>query len=348
MNDIHGLLTPSDVQEQLSDLAEACLEAAVAVATERVREQLGPSPGRFAVVGMGKLGGRELNYNSDLDLIFVWDASPGASGEVSPGEYFTKLAQRLLSVLQMTTREGFAYRIDTRLRPSGSQGPLVSSLESFREYHRTSSHVWERQALIRARVVAGEPELGAAVQAIVEEFVYGKGLDGRRARRDRAPARAHGARDRARDADPVEPQDGPRRPRRRRVRRADAAAPCTGTTIPSIRSAASRPRSRRSIANTCSRTTTIRRLRRRLRLPAHVESRLRLESEQAVEAIELDDPDLEPLARSSVSRAPAKRRGARFVAPSKASASKCERSTPRSSKAVVTDGLQDRHSTKVE
>jgi glutamate-ammonia-ligase adenylyltransferase len=82
------------------------------------------------------------------------------------------VAQRLITVLQVTTREGIVYRIDTRLRPSGRSGPLVSSLDGFRGYHQTSAQVWERQALIKARPVAGTPALAARVAAIISEFVY--------------------------------------------------------------------------------------------------------------------------------------------------------------------------------
>lgn len=177
VNDIHGLLEFGEVSEQLSDLAEVCLEAALRIALRSIEERYGAAPGRFSVIGMGKLGARELNYNSDLDLIFVYDGSADGRTTISVHEYFTKVAQRLMTVLQLTTREGLVYRIDTRLRPSGSHGPLVSSIESFREYHRTSSALWERQALIRARGVAGDPALVNEVESIIERFVYGRGLD---------------------------------------------------------------------------------------------------------------------------------------------------------------------------
>ncbi|MGH7859722.1 MAG: DUF294 nucleotidyltransferase-like domain-containing protein, partial [Candidatus Binatia bacterium] len=177
VNDIHGLLDFVEVNEQLSDLAEACLAAALRIASRTIAERFGPSPGRFAVMAMGKLGGHELNYNSDLDLIFVYDAPPRPdSGGVSVHEYFTKLAQRLMAVLQVATPEGYVYRIDMRLRPSGASGPLVSSLEAYRRYHETSSALWERQALIRARGVAGDSALGSEVERVNEEFVYGRGL----------------------------------------------------------------------------------------------------------------------------------------------------------------------------
>src|SRR5207245_2607549 len=114
----------------------------------------------------------------DLDLIFVYDPGDAAwwSGRAVPHEFFTRIAERTISALATPTREGIAYRIDTRLRPSGNQGPLVSSLEAFAAYHRSGARLWERQALIKARVVAGAPALGARLEAIVAEFVYGRGL----------------------------------------------------------------------------------------------------------------------------------------------------------------------------
>jgi glutamate-ammonia-ligase adenylyltransferase len=125
---------------------------------------------------MGTLGRRALRYNSDLDLIFVYDGTRAAASGLTVREYYTKLAQRLMVVLQLTTREGYVYKIDTRLRPSGSHGPLVSSLDAFREYHRASSALWERQALISARGVAGDRSLIDEAEEVIEGFVYGKGL----------------------------------------------------------------------------------------------------------------------------------------------------------------------------
>src|SRR5262249_28524793 len=98
-----------------------------------------------------------------------------ADGDFTPlsaHECFSKFGQRLITVLQTTTKEGIVYHIDTRLRPSGRSGPLVSSLEGFRQYHETSAQVWERQALIKARPVAGDPQLAAQVAEIATAFVY--------------------------------------------------------------------------------------------------------------------------------------------------------------------------------
>jgi glutamate-ammonia-ligase adenylyltransferase len=179
INDLQAVLQPGEVSAELTALAEVCLRSACAVAARDTCARYGCTelPGQMVVLALGKLGGGELNYNSDLDLIFVYDEHQptplaGAQAPVSVHEFFSKLAQRLITVLQVTTREGIVYRIDTRLRPSGRSGPLVSSLESFRRYHETSAQLWERQALIKARAVAGTPALQVRVSAIVADFVY--------------------------------------------------------------------------------------------------------------------------------------------------------------------------------
>jgi glutamate-ammonia-ligase adenylyltransferase len=189
VHDVQGELHYTKVADQLSALAEACLVKAYDVAlAERVERHGHPPDEGLAVVALGKLGSEELNYHSDLDLIFVYGPSserPSDAGEaarwqasgLAAHEFFGKVAQRLLMVLQVATREGFVYKIDTRLRPSGRSGPLVTSLDAFARYHAESSAVWERQALVRARVACGPSDLARRVESIVEGFVYGRGLE---------------------------------------------------------------------------------------------------------------------------------------------------------------------------
>ena len=174
INDLQSMLEPEQVSVELTNVAEACLRHALALATYDLCGKLKRKrlPGQCIVLGMGKLGSRELNYNSDLDLIFVYEEGRGKAAAGMAQECFAKLAQRLMMVLQTTTREGFAYRIDTRLRPSGNKGPLVTSFAGFQEYHATSAQLWERQALIKARPVAGDPELARRVGLVVTQFVY--------------------------------------------------------------------------------------------------------------------------------------------------------------------------------
>jgi glutamate-ammonia-ligase adenylyltransferase len=183
VHDIEGELAGDVVREQLSILAEVALAAAVGIAADAVRERLGlpdgPPTDGLAVVGLGKLGGGELNYHSDLDIVFLYDAGPetwwGARG-IAPHELFSRVAQRTISALQTPTREGVAYKIDTRLRPSGNQGTLVSSLAAFRAYHAESAALWERQALAKARVLTGPPALRARIAEAIEGVVYDRPL----------------------------------------------------------------------------------------------------------------------------------------------------------------------------
>ncbi|HET8732418.1 MAG TPA: bifunctional [glutamate--ammonia ligase]-adenylyl-L-tyrosine phosphorylase/[glutamate--ammonia-ligase] adenylyltransferase, partial [Anaeromyxobacteraceae bacterium] len=177
MHDIAGTLELASVATQLSDLAEVCLEACLALAEEEAGRKDVLPPGRLCVIGMGKLGGRELGYHSDLDLIFLYP------GGVEPGfERYARLAQRLMSFLQMPLREGRLFQIDTRLRPSGNQGALVIGAEAFIRYHAggggapaVQSQLWERQALLRARFVAGDAALFEEVRTrAIEPALYGR------------------------------------------------------------------------------------------------------------------------------------------------------------------------------
>jgi len=184
-NDLSGTLDREEVSAQLSDLAEACLSSAQAIAREEMDERFGPpgdpaAPGgvaRFALLGMGKLGGREIDYHSDLDIIFVFAPSGETQGgslgrRISNMEYFIKVAQRIITIMTLRTTEGSLFEIDARLRPSGNAGPLVTTLESFERYHAESAQSWERQALIKARVVAGDAALGARLEEAARRFAY--------------------------------------------------------------------------------------------------------------------------------------------------------------------------------
>jgi glutamate-ammonia-ligase adenylyltransferase len=129
---------------------------------------------RLCAIAMGRLGAGEMSYNSDLDLIFVYDDR--AEVAAASREIASRITQKLIAIVESRTREGYAYKLDLRLRPSGNAGPLVTSLAGFRDYHRQSSAVWERQALVRARVITGDRELAHEVEAARQEFVYGRGL----------------------------------------------------------------------------------------------------------------------------------------------------------------------------
>jgi glutamate-ammonia-ligase adenylyltransferase len=173
--DLAGNLGLEQVQVELSNLAEAQLRQALRLAVAEVSSRHSvPSQLKLSVIGMGRLGAAEMSYNSDLDLIFVYDLphETTATGH----EIAARIMQKLIAVLEARTREGYAYKLDLRLRPSGNSGPLVTSLEAFRGYHRQSSAVWERQALVRARVIAGDEVLGDALERAREEFVFGESL----------------------------------------------------------------------------------------------------------------------------------------------------------------------------
>jgi [glutamine synthetase] adenylyltransferase / [glutamine synthetase]-adenylyl-L-tyrosine phosphorylase len=186
LHDLGGAVQLERVLKQLSDLAAACLQCALRLTIEELQEKFGSIlSARFAVLGMGKMGGRELDYNSDLDLVFIYNASEdtqsqgGSRGQVAVHDFYVRVGQKLITYLSAPTEEGIAYKIDMQLRPSGKSGPLVCSLDGFREYHKTSSLLWERQALIKARFVAGDPQLGKEIEKIAESFAYGSGLDRR-------------------------------------------------------------------------------------------------------------------------------------------------------------------------
>lgn len=180
INDIAGELGLEEVTAQLSDIADICVEKAMEISWKHLTRVYGIPEGSgdkpaFLILGMGKLGGREINYYSDLDLIFIYSSTGetrGGEKRISNHEFFTKLAQRIISFLSVRTRGGILYQIDTRLRPSGNAGPLVCSLSSFEEYHRRSSWLWERFALLKARAVAGDPILAEEIKAIIEKFVF--------------------------------------------------------------------------------------------------------------------------------------------------------------------------------
>ncbi|MHB1847280.1 MAG: [protein-PII] uridylyltransferase family protein, partial [Deltaproteobacteria bacterium] len=159
--DLSGELTTDDVSAQLSALARAVVAKVLDLARAEIVERYGrPGEGaELSVVAMGSLGGGELSVGSDLDLLFLYSAggesSGGSRGRVSNQEYFARASQRLIGLLAMPLPGGVLYRIDSRLRPSGNQGALVTSLAAFREYHETRASLWERQALLKAAFGAG-------------------------------------------------------------------------------------------------------------------------------------------------------------------------------------------------
>jgi glutamate-ammonia-ligase adenylyltransferase len=198
IHELAGELSLEEATFQHAALAEVLLGVALDLARREVQRRFGvpmlsPAEGdapvaeaAFCIVGMGKLGAEELSYHSDLDIIFLYEGAgetapaPGAADadfrRLGNHEYFAKLAQRLIFILTMSTREGAVYKLDTRLRPSGNSGPLVTSFASFQTYHETSAQLWERQAMLKARFVAGDRPFGKRVEEKIREYVYGRPL----------------------------------------------------------------------------------------------------------------------------------------------------------------------------
>lgn len=172
-NDYSPLPDLPEVAQALSDFADACVQVAYEMAHEELsrRYEMTGTPA-FAVIGMGKLGGRELNYSSDIDLIFVHDDEVGVAGNLSGSQYAERLAQEIVNVLARNTERGFVFRVDLRLRPEGRYGPPSRSLSSYRNYYESWAETWERQALIKARFVAGDPRVGEAFTRMAEEYTY--------------------------------------------------------------------------------------------------------------------------------------------------------------------------------
>ena len=173
---MHILLGQSDGAEASAPLT-AIAEIVIRRLLPKVESWLAVQHGRiensgFAVLGLGKLGSKELSIGSDLDLIFVFDADEDARSDgdrpLPAATYFARLGQRLVSALTSKTAEGSLYEIDTRLRPSGNLGPVACSIASFERYQIETAQTWEHQALTRCRVVAGPEELRAKVEAAVK------------------------------------------------------------------------------------------------------------------------------------------------------------------------------------
>jgi glutamate-ammonia-ligase adenylyltransferase len=166
--------------QELSNLADACLQQAWEIVHPELVARYGiPSPAAFAIVALGKLGGEELNYSSDVDLCFVYEAEGETDGpeRVPNRVFFARAAEHLLAVLTAMTEEGTVFRVDLRLRPEGTGGPLALPLDAYRQYHESRGALWERQALIKARVAAGDERLGRAFLDLARTIAYRPGLE---------------------------------------------------------------------------------------------------------------------------------------------------------------------------
>ena len=184
--DLAGWADLAEVLAALSALAEGCIDGALArlmqwaVARDGTPRTPTGEAAHLVVLGMGKLGGGELNFSSDIDLIFAYSEEgevQGGARELSNHEFFMRLGRSLISVLNDATDAGFVFRVDMRLRPNGDSGPLALSFDAMEQYYQVHGREWERYAFIKARAVAGDGASGADLLARLKPFVYRRYLD---------------------------------------------------------------------------------------------------------------------------------------------------------------------------
>jgi len=183
--DLKKLTSTTQTLKELSWLADACIKITLNVLYQDHCEKIGVpqnSQGkeiRPMVLGMGKLGAFELNFSSDIDLIFFYSEQGETVGKrsLANSEFFTRLLQRFITLLNKTTADGFVFRVDTRLRPFGDSGPLAMSFAGLENYYQTQGRSWERYAMIKARVISGDDDDQKELQQILKPFVFRRYLD---------------------------------------------------------------------------------------------------------------------------------------------------------------------------
>ncbi|NKI33570.1 bifunctional [glutamate--ammonia ligase]-adenylyl-L-tyrosine phosphorylase/[glutamate--ammonia-ligase] adenylyltransferase [Wenzhouxiangella sp. XN79A] len=180
----HELSGRHDVEatgRALSSLARGCLDDALAEARARVTERFGELPGgpRLAILALGKLGGDEVNFNSDLDLVFVHDAQGESDGRrsLSARDWLTRVVRELTGLMESVTAQGRVWVVDTRLRPFGQSGALVWSVDAMEQYFVNEGRAWERYAWLKAGVAAGDVEIGQDLIERLSPFVFRRYLD---------------------------------------------------------------------------------------------------------------------------------------------------------------------------
>ena len=182
VRDLNQLASLDEVLRTVSHLAELAINTAIQFLTSWLGAQYGQatnSAGQIQdliVVGMGKLGGYELNVSSDIDLIFAYEDEGETNGStrISNQEFFTRLAKKLIAAIDEITEDGFVFRVDMRLRPFGGEGALVSNLDALEDYYQNNGREWERYAWIKGRVIAGNSQ---KIIAVLKPFVFRKYLD---------------------------------------------------------------------------------------------------------------------------------------------------------------------------
>jgi glutamate-ammonia-ligase adenylyltransferase len=172
---LHGLIASDEAAQVWTRLADDTIRYMAAVGEQETTRRYGEVPGRWAVFGMGKLGGEEMTAGSDLDLIVIYD-----SGSDNAQNWFTRLTQRLITGLTAPTAEGELYEVDMRLRPSGRAGPVAVRLDAFRHYQNEEAWTWEHMALTRLRFICGDDSLGQAVHQIAADAICARARSARR------------------------------------------------------------------------------------------------------------------------------------------------------------------------
>jgi len=173
--DVMGIMPLMVVSDHLTEIAESILDKTLEIAKNHLASHHGAkrpskkSQEEFAIIGYGKLGGIELGYGSDLDLVFLYHQSDPDNPDQSM--FFARLGQRIIHMLNTHTPAGVLYEVDMRLRPSGASGLLVSSIEAYEEYQRHDAWTWELQALVRARVIAGDGMIKQRFDALRREVL---------------------------------------------------------------------------------------------------------------------------------------------------------------------------------
>jgi glutamate-ammonia-ligase adenylyltransferase len=185
VRDLLRLCPVEETLNALSVLAEALITGTYWVCASALRRDYGIPAGAFTgftILAMGKLGGGELNFSSDVDLMYLYNEEltiplAGTTKALPSSEYFHRLCQKITAGLNEFTSEGYVYRVDLRLRPEGKAGDIVSSLDGFKRYYETRLRTWERLALLKAWPVAGNRALGRAFLSMAQEFIYERPFD---------------------------------------------------------------------------------------------------------------------------------------------------------------------------
>ena len=183
--DLGGLAPLDETLEDLSELADVCIAQALealhgwAVAKSGVPRGEDGRAQRLIVLGMGKLGARELNLSSDIDLIFCFPEHGHTDGErpLENERFFTRLGRQLINVLGRQTTDGFVFRVDMRLRPFGDSGPLVATYDAMENYYHSQARDWERYAMVKARAITGDPDEIETLMGMLRAFVYRRYID---------------------------------------------------------------------------------------------------------------------------------------------------------------------------